>query len=84
MAFTACYAGQLFNLLIGFGMTLLINSWKQGSMTFDLFGMVDHGQNLDTLMGYMIVVLALLNISIMLIYSLFSKFTYGKAIGIWI
>jgi Ca2+/Na+ antiporter len=28
MAFTACFAGQLFNLLIGFGISLVISSFK--------------------------------------------------------
>ena len=39
MALTACYAGQLFNLLIGFGLTMVIGAVKNEDqvLKFNLF-----------------------------------------------
>ena len=39
MAFSACYGGQLFNLLVGFGISLVMATFRSpsGTIEFNLF-----------------------------------------------
>lgn len=40
MAVSGTIAGQLFNLLIGFGLNLVKGCWQSGKVEFNLFGRV--------------------------------------------
>jgi len=70
MAVTGCFAGQLFNLLVGFGAFLLNYLSRHSKIEIDLFNFNEIKDNYLTIV---IIFLNLINLSQNLIYLLNNK-----------
>lgn len=81
LAVTGCFAGQLFNLLIGFGGALIVSTKDGQTIKFDLFNLNDFAQN-----GIKCVtmVFAAVNVVITLSYLIIKKFEVGKNYAKWL
>lgn len=76
MAISGVFAGQLFNLLVGFGGTLIRATLKNGTLNFDLL----EGSSITNL-NLIIIAFALVSFIIQLIYAWVNKFVFGKKFG---
>lgn len=73
MAVSGVFAGQLFNLLVGFGGTLVRATMREGSIKFDL---LDGSAINDLNLG--IIAFALVSFIFQLVYVWMRKFSFGK------
>eukprot|EP01016_Furgasonia_blochmanni_P041034 TRINITY_DN5286_c0_g2_i1.p1 TRINITY_DN5286_c0_g2~~TRINITY_DN5286_c0_g2_i1.p1 ORF type:complete len:370 (+),score=111.77 TRINITY_DN5286_c0_g2_i1:511-1620(+) len=81
MAVTGVFAGQLFNLLFGFGVVLLRQTLELGPAEFGLFNPEFKERNLVILV---ILGFAVVNLSQTLIYAIINKFKIGEKWGWWL
>lgn len=73
---TGTYAGQLFGLLIGFGLAQLQNTLRLGPQTFNLF---QHPQK--NIMNIMVIVISLINLIVTLLYGVINGKIFDKKLG---
>lgn len=70
--------------MIGFGLTMIFSS-SSSTMPFDLFGLKAENANtsekIGSAIGYMVVICALVNVTVFIVYSFVNKFVYGAKIG---
>lgn len=72
MGLTGAYAGQLFGLLVGFGLALLKKTLSDGSQGFDLFA--QWGENV---MDILVLVTALVNLLVTFVYGVARHYSFS-------
>lgn len=76
MALAGGYAGQLFGLLVGFGLAQLKTTLAQGSQTFDLFNPAAINENL---LDLLVLGTAFICLVFTFVWAMIFKFKMGKA-----
>jgi len=73
MALSSGYAGQLFGLLVGFGLSMLKLTLTSGSQVFDLFS--KPGENM---LDILVVMVALICLGMTFLWGVFNKFKMNR------
>ena len=73
MAISGIFAGQLFNLLLGFGGSLVTASLKYGTLEFDIF----NGLMINNL-NVMILIFALFSFILQIFFMICARFKFNK------
>lgn len=81
MAISGGYAGQLFGYLVGFGVSMLKLTLKEGQQQFNLF---DFTQIQDNMLSLVVVGVALLVLGITFIFGVCNNFKMTRGFGITI
>ena len=80
MAISGGYAGQLFGLLVGFGLSMLKVTLMQGQQAFTIFNPADIKKNI---LDLMVIFTALVVLSFTFLWGVFNKFKMTKTFA-WI
>jgi len=75
MAISGGYAGQLFGLLVGFGLSMLKVTLSQGTQTFDLFNPASINENL---LDLLVVFTALIILVFTFLWGVFNNFRMNR------
>ena len=75
MGLTGGYAGQLFGLLVGFGLAMFKKCLVDGPQKFDLFK-----KPRENLLDIIVVLFSLLTLLTTFIYGIYNNFYFGKLI----
>lgn len=75
MAISGAYNGQLFGLLVGFGLGNLKMTWKHGPQEFNLF---ERAELKKRFLGILVIFFVLITLIITWIYGVMKKFVMGK------
>jgi len=75
MAISGGYAGQLFGLLVGFGLSMLKVTLSQGTQTFDLFNPASINENL---LDLLVVFTALIILVFTFLWGVFNNFKMNR------
>ena len=78
LALSGGYAGQLFGLLIGFGISMLKLTLKEGPQPFDLF---DFSKLSENILGLLVIGTVGFVLTLTFLYALCKKFVMDKFIG---
>ena len=78
MGLTGGIAGQLFGLLVGFGVSMLKKTAMEGPQAFDLF---DMNKISDNILDLIVVGVALITLIFLFIYGLVNQFKFDKRLG---
>ena len=75
MAISGGYAGQLFGLLVGFGLSMLKVTLSQGTQIFDLFNPASINENL---LDLLVVFTALIILVFTFLWGVFNNFKMNR------
>ncbi|KAL4445116.1 hypothetical protein ABPG74_018844 [Tetrahymena malaccensis] len=78
MAMTGCFAGQLFNTLLGFGIALILKT-KNQVIEFSLFTEQTVSQQFDSIIVATVLLFSFANLTLILIIAKKSNYILGKA-----
>ncbi|KAL4494621.1 hypothetical protein ABPG72_004523 [Tetrahymena utriculariae] len=78
MAMTGCFAGQLFNTLLGFGIALILKT-KNQVIDFSLFTEQTISQQFDNIIVATVLLFSFTNLTLILILAKKSNYILGKA-----
>lgn len=79
MAISGGYAGQLFGYLVGFGVSMLKLTLKEGKQKFNLF---DFNEIQENLLSLVVIGVAFLVLSVTFIYGVLNKFAMKKGFAV--
>jgi len=86
MAMTGCFAGTAFNLLVGFGSSILRQVWNSGNhrVNFHIFNFDEKSIAEGGFLSMAVLLLTIINLSITLIYAKFQKFKFSTLYSIYL
>ena len=79
LGITGGVAGQLMGLLLGFGLSMLKKTFKEGDQTFDLFNPEKMRENI---LDLIVIGFALISLIFIFTYMTINNFKMGKGMGV--